>query len=213
MAASSRSSLLAFQPSEPSVRSVADPAGEVRRILEAAIAPDELPPTRDFRLYYIRGVGNSKYTGGEDKDVVLYTPEFLYVLDVGFPAFPAVQLPYEVSGHGDPHFPNFSRAELRSVPGEDWNNLIFPDIPGRLLVGVRAGTDEETVRRGLAPYVHSVEPLVPDLDLYLAEVRLFHEQQVGDEIERNVAFVRYAQPDGVVRLIDFLPGWFVDRVC
>lgn len=190
-----------------------EPEIEVRRIIQDIIPGEELPPTRSLHLYHVRGVGNDKFTGGEDKDVVIYGPEFVYVLDVGYPALPGVVLGMNVSGLGDPHFPDFSQHIVRTLTEETPRKVLFPAVVGRLLVGVKEGTDEQTVQDGLAPYASSVKKLAPGLDIYLAEVKPFREPDIERQIEQNVSFVRYAQMDGVVRFVDFLPGWFVDRTC
>ena len=203
-----QSDLLAFQPA---ISSAQDPEHQVRAIIQQVVAPELLPPTRSIRLYHIRGVGNDKYIGGENKDIVIYGPEFLYVLDVGYPALPGVVLGMTLSGLGDPHFPNFSEYQLRSVQGYSPGEIIFPSAVGHLLIGVQAGTDETMVKNGLSPHVRSVRHLV--LDIYLAEVTPFHEAQIGNTIEQEVPFVRYAQMDHITRSIDFEPGWFADRVC
>lgn len=91
------------------------------------------------------------------------------------------------------------------------NHVLFPAAPGQLLVGVRDGTPEEVVREGLASFASRVEVLIPNL--YLAFVKPFQEPDVAPAIERALAFVRYAELNRRTRLIDFLPGWFVDRIC
>ena len=205
-----QSTALVAEPS--SERRTVDPEQEVRRIVQELVR-DELPPTKSLHLYHVRGVGNDVFLGGEDKDVVIYGPEFVYVLDVGYPALAGVVLGMTISGLGDPHFPDFSKTIVRSLTEETLQKVLFPAAVGRLLVGVTKGMDEDEVKRGLATYASSVKRIAPTLDIYLAEVKPFHEQQIEQQIEQNVPFVRYAQMDHIVRMIDFRPGWFVDRIC
>jgi hypothetical protein len=187
------------------------PEHAVRAIVEPFVKPDSLPPHRMLTLHYIRGVGNDKYLGGEDRDTVIYGPEFLYVLDVGFPMMPGVEIGFRTIGKGDPHFPDFSKYQIWSVQSLGANHLLFPAAVGQLLVGVEEGTAEEKVRKELATYATKIEVLIPNL--YLAYVRAFREPEIAAAMERNVEFVRYAQLNHRTRLIDFLPGWFVDRIC
>lgn len=201
------SSLLANIP----LSSSGSPDAEVRAIVEKTLSLPPLPPTKSLSLYHIRGVSNPEFNGGEDVDSVIFGPEFLYVLDVGFPAACGVQIPWNNSGRGDPHFPKFKNVTLRSVLGRSSRELLYPCIPCDLLVGVVAGTDEATVRAALAPYSKSVSVLVPDL--YQVKVDAFHEGKIAKEIESSIPFVKYASMNSVVRLIDFSPGWFVDQVC
>src|SRR3982751_991477 len=136
---STQSTSFTVEPS--SIKSDLDPEQEVRRIIQELVSAEDLPPTRSLHLYHVRGVGNDKSSGGEDKDVVIYGPEFVYVLDVGYPALPAVVLGMKVSGLGDPHFPDFSQHVMRSLTEETARKVLFPAVAGRLLVGVRQGTD------------------------------------------------------------------------
>jgi hypothetical protein len=162
-------------------------------------------------LHYIRGVGSGKYFGGEDKDMVIYGPEFLYVLDAGLPTLPAVELGFRTAGNGDPHFPDFSEHRIWSVESLDANRLLFPIAPGQLIVGVKEGTPQEQVRKELAAYASEIEVLIPNA--YVAHVKMFREPEIAAAIEQHVDFVRYASFNHRTRLIDFLPGWFVDRIC
>jgi hypothetical protein len=204
----SASTLLEFQAAVVEGR---DPEHEVRTILEHVVAPERLPATRSLRLYHVRGVGNERAVGGEDRDVVVYGPEFLYVLDVGYPALLGVLLGMSVSGLGDPHFPDFSKYQIRSVSGYSPGEIIFPSVAGRLLIGVKEGTDERTVMSEIGPHVRSLRRLV--LDIYLAEVTPFHEAVIGNQLEAGIPFIRYTSLDHINRIIDFEPGWMSDRVC
>lgn len=177
------------------------PEERVRAIVAAAIEPITLPPTQRFGLHYIRGV---------DGEVVAFGPEFLYVLDVGLPRLAGVSLDYEVVGRGDPHFPDFAEFKLVSLSGWSANELVFPAWAGRVLVGVQPGTPREEAIAELEEFGTRVTEVVPDL--YLVEVTPFHEPESIAAIESGPSFVRYAEPDGVVRIIDFTPGWFVDRL-
>ena len=117
------SNLLTFNPETSEV----NPEQEVRKIIQGLMTSDEIPPTKSLHLFHIRGVGNDKFVGGEDKDVVIFQPEFLYLLDIGYPALAAVVLSFVVSGQGDPHFPDFSQYTVRSVQqGGSNRDLLFP---------------------------------------------------------------------------------------
>lgn len=202
------SSLLSHPPLSSSARS---PEAEIRAIVEKQAGISQLPATKGLSLYHIRGVSNPKFSGGEDRDSVIFVPEFLYVLDVGFPSACGVQVAWSNSGSGDPYFPKFDGATVRSVSGRSHQQLLHPCVPSDLLVGVKAGTSEETVRTTLAAYSTSISVLIPDL--YTVSVRAFHEQEIARTIESSVPFVKYASLNTVVRLKDFTPGWFVDQVC
>lgn len=189
----------------------ATPEEAVRQLISSSFQITALPPTKRLSVYHISGVSNPKHMGGEDKDSVIYPPEFLYVLDVGFPALCGVMLNWRNSGLGDPSFPDFKQAKFRSVQTTAPKDLIFPKMAGDLLVGVKTGTQEQAVLAGLAPYASSVS--LSSTDLYLVKVKAFHERQVAAQIEKDVSFVKYASLNGIMRLIDFMPGWRVSQVC
>src|SRR4051812_9223081 len=63
-----------------------EPATAVRNIIAQAYQ-GTLPPTKSLELYYIRCVG------GND---VIFTPEFLYILDVGITTLPGVSISFDI---------------------------------------------------------------------------------------------------------------------
>lgn len=187
-----------------------NPEVVLRELICSRLGLANLPPTKSMTIHHVRGVGNPIHLGGPDKESVPYEPEFLYVLDVGYPERCGVVVPWTSSGLGDPRFPDFAKGALRSVHDLTPDSLIFPKMVGELLVGVEPGTTEQTVRAGLAQHATSVER--SSTDVYLVRVKPFHEHQVAAAIKASLRFVRYAELNAIVRLIDFLPGWRVDRV-
>jgi hypothetical protein len=187
------------------------PEEVIRAVIEEQTGLPPLPVTKKISVYHIRGVSNPKFTGGEDKDEVIFGPEFLYVLDVGFPSACGVQVSWTNSGRGDPSFPNFKGAITRSVVGSSRDQILYPCIPTELMVGVKDGTSDSIVRTELTAYSSSISVLIPNL--YLIKVNAFHEQEVARRIETSLPFVKYASLNTVVRIVDFSPGWFVDQVC
>jgi len=201
--------LSALSQLRPEALNNLSPEKAVRACVEALVGTS-LPPTKELTLYHIRGVGNPKQQGGQDKDSVIYGPEFLYLLDVGYPSACGVQIPWNGSGLGDPYFPDFSKAELRSVQGKTRSDLLFPCIPTELLVGIKDGIDEASVRQELAPFSTAIQLIRPNL--YFVMVEAFHETSIAQELEAVDRVVKYAEPNRIVREIDFSPGWFVDQV-
>jgi hypothetical protein len=185
-------------------------AGGAFEALQAKLGGAGLPTPRSSALYYICGVKNDAMFGGEDKDVVIYAPEFLYVFDLGYPAHCGVSCLWNTVELGDPAFPDFSNAGLRSIHDLDDNGLIYPAIAGELVIGVEPGTSQEDALAALRP--HAIEVQHMSRDDYLAKVTPFHEREIAARIRKAVGFVRYAEQNGVVRLIDFSPGWRISRV-
>lgn len=176
------------------------PEERVRAIVAAAIAPAVLPATKDFQVHYIRGVDNAN-------DVV-FNPEFLYLLDVGFDEIAGVSLMFSVVGLGDPAFPDFGKFQLRAVQSLLLSDIIFPATAGRLLITVAAGTTPDEVEKGLADYALRVEPLGGSS--YVVFVTPFSEKRLRDQIAR-ISFVTSADFDWIVRIIDGV-SWLEDRI-
>lgn len=187
------------------------PEEAIRTVIERQTGLPLLPATKKISLYHIRGVSNPKFAGGEDKEEVVYGPEFLYVLDVGFPAACGVQVSWKNSGLGEPNFPDVKSAITRSVIGSSREQILYPCIPAELMVGVKDGTSESLVRSELSKYSNSISVLIPNL--YLIKVDAFHEQEIARRLETSLTFVKYASLNTVVRIVDFSPGWYVDQVC
>lgn len=191
---------------------LSDPEAEIRNFVTTRAASlGSLPVTNSLELFYIRGVGNSKHAGGPDRDTVIYGPEFLYVLDVGFPALCGVSLPFFVSGNADPGFPRYREATVVSVPSRTRADVLYPVETGALLVGTTPGTTAEQLAQEVSEHAKDIQPVAPDL--FTVSVKPFHEQQSAQQIEQSAPSVRYASLNRIIRIIDFQPGWFVDRIC
>lgn len=180
-------------------------SGLWREALLSTQGLEPLPTASSVSLYYIRAVKNNKFFGGEDKEFTIFTPEFLFVFDLGFPAKSGLLCKWEAVGTGDPDFPDFSSAVPRSIYTEDSAGLIYPAVTGDLMIGVRKDVSEEEVMAKVQPFCSQLERV--SAELYLAKVKPFHERQVGETIEAHVDFVRYTELNAIVRLIDFSPGW------
>jgi hypothetical protein len=165
---------------------------------------------KSIRLFYIRGVSHQKTAPDDERDVVILTPEFLYVLDLGFPSLCGVTIPWKNEGLGAPVFPDFTRAAYRSVSGLQPRQLVYPLIPGDILIGIKGGTPEKEILDGLAPFCSNVKPF--STDLYRANITPFHESEVIAKMENGVSFVKYVSPNQIVRLNDFTPGWSVSQI-
>ena len=206
MQATARSDLLSASPSAPPRET---PEAAVRRAVQH-VTDIELPATKSLQLFHVRGVSSQGPSDGQSEKVI-FPPEFMYVLDIGFPALAGVSINMFVAGLGDPAFPDFSDVAVRTLSSTDPREVAFPAVAGQLLVGVQEGTSEATVRAGLGDFVKSIEKLLPTV--YLANVNAFHETKIGQQIETSVGFVRYFELNRIQRLIDFAPGWRVSRVC
>lgn len=157
----------------------------------------KLPPTRSLELYTILPVDTDVSTGA------LFMPQapyLAYLLDVGWPATPAL---YTVANEP-------TKANVRSVPNREEMRVIYPDVPGRLLIGQQSGVTEQRIRAALAPYIESVLSYTPHL--VEVAVKPFHESEAARRIETELSsIVRYAETNFVQRLV-YSPGWFARKL-
>lgn len=168
-----------------------------------------LPEIKTVELYLIRALAEIQ-TGQAKELAVIYPPEFLYVLDVGTESLVGGFFTWKNVYFGDPVFPAKQTPEIRSIASRDSGQLIFPKVPGEIMLGVVEGTPHDEVVKVLtAKGIKDIE----FFDFFLtARCQPFGEHGICAELESTVPFVRYAQPNRIVRLIDFSPGWHVTRL-
>jgi hypothetical protein len=194
----------------------ADPVQQIREIIAAALSGGAVPELKRIELFYIRQVNGEVNGQGV---IYHFTPDFVYLVDIGYPRYPLIALPYEVPtvrasggeyetiGRGDAGFPDFKEARLFSAAGSARDQILFPAQVKSLLIGVKEGVTEEEARSALDPYVSRLEK---QGNLYVAEVSAFREAEIAAKIEREVKIVRYAELNRILR--DVSDPWFVDRV-
>lgn len=194
-----------------------DPLEQLKAIIAASLPQGESPVLKRVELYYIRQV-NGRTADGHGI-VYYWTPEFAYLVDIGYPRLPLIALPYEVPtekvppmdyrtvGRGDAEFPEFKEAALFSAAGSEPGQILRPATAKVLLIGVKDGVPEDRVKAALKPYVEAVERQGA---IYVAKVHAFRETEIATKIEKEVDVVRYAELSGIVR--DGTAPWFVDRV-
>jgi len=190
-----------------SLKLAGTPEAQVRALCQAKLPTGEtLPPTKSLEVYHIRGI---------DGTSVPYSPVFAYLLDVGWNALPTVHIQYKVIGTGAPDFPNFSNSAILTTASRQSNDIIFPAVAGDIIFGVRPGTTMDQVNSALGKLVDSIKLWAPDPvngDSYTGHVNAFREALVCQSVKSAAAFVRFAELNHLQRLIDFKPGWRVDRV-
>jgi hypothetical protein len=189
------------------------------RILRSYVQDLDETAFKRIELFYVRQPATITLNDGSSLDIIpYYTPEFIYVIDLGRPYFPAISVPYVIPmigmstnrqplGHGDPSFPaGFANAKVFSAPSWTTKDILFPIAPGDLLIGRQAGTPEKEFEKALAPYVLS---LSNEGSFYRAAVEAFREGEKRDVIAR-LAVVRYVEFNQLQR--DITGRWAVDRV-
>ncbi|MCG7994263.1 MAG: hypothetical protein JAZ06_02420 [Candidatus Thiodiazotropha taylori] len=195
--------------SKQTLESKQDPIEICKNLLQSLLIDGEkLPPIKSIELYHIRCLA---YGMGEGKEVtgVYFPPEFLYLADVGYPYLAGISIISPRIGQGAPDFPNFKNAAYRSVKSRASNDLIFPDVTGEIMVGTHEDLELDTIKELLAPYAYNIHG---NDSFFTAKCKPFHEKDTCREIETNIKQVKYASTNSIVRIIDIVPGWEVDRV-
>ncbi|PDT21896.1 hypothetical protein CO674_19860 [Rhizobium hidalgonense] len=163
-------------------------------------------------LYLVQGVSEVK--NSPDKSMppfaVIYPPEFLFVLDVGLDCLVGGSVLWKNAYLGDPGFPEKNGIGLRSIRTRTPSALIFPKIAGELIIGLKEGTDLAEAKTAFNDF--GLRNISIPGTFVTATCLPFQEPSVCRELEAQFEFVKYAEMNGVVRLIDFAPGWTVKRL-
>lgn len=124
-----------------------------------------------------------------------------------------VSLPYQVptNGRGDAKFPDFNETEVFSGANLEENSILYPAVPGELMIGLKSDVSEDEARQALADYVLSLERFgrIGDFFYVSAKVSPFRESEIAAKIESAVDVVRYAELNNIGRI--GVP-WRIDRV-
>jgi hypothetical protein len=175
---------------------------------------DKLPPAKAIELYLIEGIADvtlpAQAAAKGQAQAVIYPPEFLFVVDVGLEALVGGNVFWQPTYLGDPDFPENRDIHLRSVRGRDPANLIFPKIAGSLMIGVQDGTPSDAVENELKK--HGLQDIKINGTFVTANCSPFREAAICAKLEREIGFIKYAEANGVVRIVDFSPGWFAKRL-
>ncbi len=190
---------------------VDSPVSGIQKAAAAALVEfdETLPKLRSVELYLIRGLVDV-LIDGKPAVGVIGPPEFLYVLDVGLGSFVGGVFLWKNIAYGDPTFPDLATFKLRSIKATNSPSLIFPNIPSFLIVGIADGTSDAEVVDGLSKA--GLKDVKPSGFFATARCVPFREEEVCKKLVTEVPFVRYAEPDRVVRLVDFSPGWQSVRI-
>lgn len=195
-------------PTKSTIKPVADMA---REIIAAQVGLESLPPARVSYLFVILPLVSGT-SNGVEQNFVLYPPEFLFVYDCGFSAHAGLSTQWKTDsiGLGDPEFPNLEQGKALSIGALDYSHLVFADDPGRMIVGLMAGTVLKDVEKELGTFgLSDFEQLFADT--YVCKCPVFEERATAQKVSA-LAYVRYAESDSHARLIDFSPGWVLKRL-
>lgn len=177
----------------------------------------KLNPTGSTQLYLIQAVADAIDSSGAKTTVVIYPPEFLFVLDVGQKSLLGGVFFWEPRYLGDPDFPEDSGLELRSISSADPTNLLYPLVAGRLLIGIRSGVSDSDAKAALEGLTTSEGPALRNVKvsgLYAtADCAPCRENATGALVETRLPQeVKYATGNKVVRVGEFSPGWALKRL-
>ena len=188
-----------------------DPQTEVENAINAAQPPGSAPlRVASLELHLIRGL-NRVDLGKGPVELVAFPPEFLYLADVGREARAGVSVFWDNGeGLGDPAFPDFTKAKIRSVAGASASNLIYPAVAGQLILGLVQGSDPVAGERDLE--AQGLYDVALNGTFGEARCNLFDERSIAAGLPAAVPVLRYAEINWVVRMVDLDPGWDVRRI-
>lgn len=190
-------------------------ATDLRQAIEAEINSAVRPGGRPLQaqlveLHLIRALSTVDLGQGPEL-IVSFPPEFRYVANVGMRARAGVSVFWDSgAGAGDPKFPDFSTARLRSISGTDPSALVYPAVAGELLIGVDPSRPQGEVNAELVAFgLWSIR-----FSGGLAEARCepFQESDICVALTREFDFIRFAESNRVIRRGEMVPGWSVTRI-
>ncbi|MHC2295836.1 hypothetical protein [Rhizobium mongolense] len=174
-----------------------------------------LPVVKAAELYLIQALGEpiaSPMAASKDGPLVVFPPEFLFVLDVGLEHLVGGSVIWETAlpGYGDPEFPWKKEIALRSVRERTYRGLVYPAIAGSLMIGLVDGTDLSQIQQKLTDF--GLQDVAGFGFFATANCAPFEEASICKKLENEFDFVKYAEMNNVVRIIDFSPGWSLTRL-
>ena len=195
---------------EPAADAIA-PIAAITDCLNASLPADAKPlVVRALELHLVRAFGTADLGNGPET-VVISEPEFLWVADVGLPARAGVLIHWEAGlGYGVPGFPDFSKAELRSISGSAARDFIYPNKAGDWLGALEPGTDPAAAKAAIEQ-IGAFDVNISGT-FVAGRCHPFAEAEFCAMLAAKLAFVRFAHPNRIVRLIDFSPGWDVRQL-
>ena len=188
-----------------------DPRPELEAVINGALpAGGGSLRVEGVELHLIRALNRVDFGQGP-VEVVAFTPEFLFLADVGRSARAGVSVFWQTGrGLGDPGFPDFSSARIRSVRGDTDRQLLYPDVAGELLLGLDPDADPAKVARDLASA--GLTDVVLRGASGEARCNPFEEREIAAVLAGSVAGIRFAQPNAIIRAGELVPGWTVRRI-
>lgn len=161
---------------------------------------EPLPAARARELYQIRCLAGNG---------VAFATEFMYLFDFGFECLAGMSVFHHVKGMGDPDFPDFDKGVIRSCVDRTSRELIYPMVAGFIMFDADPAVSHAQLEKDLSPFLF-------DLDLssqpFSGRCRLFRERTTAAAMKKAIPYLRYAEPNHVLRLIDYVPGWTVNRL-
>jgi hypothetical protein len=170
---------------QTSKSSLATQEAECRKIAhKAMLGYGTLPPTKSFELYLVQGIAIP--SGGSEKDArVIFSPEFIFVLDAEMESLIGVSVFWNPVAYGDPQFPDFSKSALRSISSRTSREIIFPNIAGSIMIGTKDGVSDSDVRKDLeAAGLRNVQG---SSWFWTAECQPFAERSVCRDLEKKLS--------------------------
>lgn len=201
--------LAQLENEQPFVNAVAEAADKLSQRFGKS-----LPPAKSTEIYLIQALSEPStrlMSVSDGGPLVIYPPEFLFVLDVGLQHLVGASVIWEAPAqYGDPSFPWKKDIAVRSIRERTYRGLVYPSIAGSLMIGLIDGVSLPEVAQSLSDF--GLQDVQGAGFFVTANCAPFEEARICRELEAAFDFIKYAEMNNVVRIIDFSPGWNLARL-
>lgn len=197
----------ALHSSVPQLSAQKSPVEVIQTLLKERFPEAPAPRFKWCRGYYERCAA---YTGDGGLVCVYFPPAINYVIDLGYENLVVFKDVLQANITGDAMFPHWEKGQFYCAKKEEAADILFPFIPRDLFVGTKGITSKDELASKLNGLDVIVEKKIGD-DSYVVKAPGFQEDTIGAKI-RALPEIRYVERNGVVRVIDIIPGWIIDRI-
>lgn len=183
------------------------PVEVIQTLLKERFPEAPTPSFKWCRGYYERCAA---YTEDGGLVSVFFPPAINYVLDLGYENLIVFKDVLQANITGDATFPHWEKGQFYCAKKEEASDILFPFIPRDLIVGTKGITNKDELASKLKGLNVTVGEKIGD-DSYVVKAPGFQEDTIAGKI-RELPEIRYVERNGVVRIIDTVPGWLIDRI-
>lgn len=192
---------------DSSKHSFVEPMAEIHQALAQRFPEAEKPTLKFCRAYYERCL-----TEAQDGSLVAvyFPPAINYVMDLGYENLVIFKVHMHMKMVGDPTFPHWNEGQFYSTDKEEASSILFPFTVRDLFVGTKA----PMTRDAFVPLARTAGVELDDViseTSFFCKAPAFREEEHAQRL-RALPEIAYSERNSVVRIIDVVPGWTLDRI-